>query len=50
MKDRPALRILQDAIADGRFTPDKTLIDATSGNTGVACQSSVRRSDTKSRS
>lgn len=36
VKDRPALRIVKDAIADGRLTPDKILIDATSGNTGVA--------------
>ena len=36
VKDRPALRIIQDAVADGRLTTDKTLIDATSGNTGVA--------------
>jgi cysteine synthase B len=36
VKDRPALNMLQDAIADGRLTKDKTLIDATSGNTGVA--------------
>lgn len=36
VKDRPALRIMQDAIADGRLTHDKILIDATSGNTGVA--------------
>jgi len=36
VKDRPALRMMQDAIADGRLTKDKTLIDATSGNTGVA--------------
>lgn len=36
VKDRPALQMLTDAIADGRLTPDKTLIDATSGNTGVA--------------
>jgi cysteine synthase B len=36
VKDRPALRMVQDAIADGRFTSDKILIDATSGNTGVA--------------
>lgn len=36
VKDRPALRIIEDAIADGRLTPDKILIDATSGNTGVA--------------
>lgn len=36
VKDRPALRMIQDAMADGRLTPDRTLIDSTSGNTGVA--------------
>jgi cysteine synthase B len=36
VKDRPALRMIQDALADGRLTRQKTLIDATSGNTGVA--------------
>src|SRR5207244_3615498 len=36
VKDRPALRMIQDALADGRLTRDKTLIDSTSGNTGVA--------------
>ncbi|MBI3200657.1 MAG: cysteine synthase family protein [Myxococcales bacterium] len=36
VKDRPALRIVRDAIASGALTPEKTLIDATSGNTGVA--------------
>jgi len=36
VKDRPALQMMQDAIADGRLTKDKILIDATSGNTGVA--------------
>ena len=36
VKDRPALRMVSDAIADGRLTTDKILIDATSGNTGVA--------------
>jgi cysteine synthase B len=36
VKDRPALQMMQDAIADGRLTRDKILIDATSGNTGVA--------------
>jgi S-sulfo-L-cysteine synthase (O-acetyl-L-serine-dependent) len=36
VKDRPALRMIQDAMADGRFSPEKTLIDSTSGNTGVA--------------
>lgn len=36
VKDRPALRMMLDAIEDGRLTSDKTLIDSTSGNTGVA--------------
>jgi cysteine synthase B len=36
VKDRPALRMILDALADGRLTRDKILIDATSGNTGVA--------------
>lgn len=36
VKDRAASRIVRDALADGRLTPQKTLIDATSGNTGVA--------------
>jgi cysteine synthase B len=36
VKDRPALQMMLDAIRDGRLTKDKILIDATSGNTGVA--------------
>jgi cysteine synthase B len=36
VKDRPALRMMLDALADARLTHDKTLIDSTSGNTGVA--------------
>jgi S-sulfo-L-cysteine synthase (O-acetyl-L-serine-dependent) len=36
VKDRPALQMMLDAIKDGRLTKDKILIDATSGNTGVA--------------
>ncbi len=36
VKDRGALRIIQDAERDGRFGPGKTLLDATSGNTGIA--------------
>jgi cysteine synthase B len=36
VKDRPALRMIVDALADGRLTRDKVLIDSTSGNTGVA--------------
>lgn len=36
VKDRAALRMIRDALADGRLTRDKVLIDSTSGNTGVA--------------
>jgi cysteine synthase B len=36
VKDRPALRMMVDALNDGRLTYDKILIDSTSGNTGVA--------------
>lgn len=36
VKDRPALRMLLDAIEERKLTQDKVLIDATSGNTGVA--------------
>ncbi|MBK8169224.1 MAG: cysteine synthase family protein [Sandaracinaceae bacterium] len=36
VKDRAALQMMNDAIADGRLTKDKILIDSTSGNTGVA--------------
>ncbi len=36
VKDRAALRMIETALADGRFGPKKTLVDSTSGNTGVA--------------
>lgn len=36
VKDRPALRMIQDGLETGDFHPDQTLIDATSGNTGIA--------------
>ncbi len=36
VKDRAALRMMTRALADGRLTSDKILIDSTSGNTGVA--------------
>jgi cysteine synthase B len=35
IKDRPALNIIRTAEATGQLTPDKVLIDATSGNTGI---------------
>lgn len=36
VKDRPALRMIREALASGELTKDKILIDSTSGNTGVA--------------
>ncbi|HKF46104.1 MAG TPA: cysteine synthase family protein [Terracidiphilus sp.] len=36
VKDRAASAILRDALARGALTSDKTLMDATSGNTGIA--------------
>jgi cysteine synthase B len=36
VKDRAAARMILDGEASGALTPDKTIIDATSGNTGIA--------------
>lgn len=36
VKDRPATRMIVDAIRSGKLTKDKVIIDATSGNTGIA--------------
>ena len=36
VKDRPARQMLLDAMADGRLREGMTIIDSTSGNTGVA--------------
>lgn len=36
VKDRPALRMIQEGIASGQLTPDRPILDATSGNTGIA--------------
>jgi cysteine synthase B len=36
VKARPALRMIMDAIKSGELTKDKVIIDATSGNTGIA--------------
>ena len=35
-KDRPAWKIIQEAERSGELVPGKTLLDATSGNTGIA--------------
>ena len=36
VKDRPALSMILDGERTGKLTPGKTIIDATSGNTGIA--------------
>lgn len=36
VKDRPALNMVLEGERSGRFTKDKILLDATSGNTGIA--------------
>ncbi|MDW8361142.1 MAG: cysteine synthase family protein [Myxococcales bacterium] len=36
VKDRAARQMLLDAVADGRLTRERRIIDSTSGNTGVA--------------
>jgi cysteine synthase B len=36
VKDRPALRMIQEGILTGKLTKDKIILDATSGNTGIA--------------
>jgi cysteine synthase B len=36
VKDRPALNMILDGERSGRLTPDRIILDATSGNTGIA--------------
>jgi cysteine synthase B len=36
VKDRPALRMIEDGEKSGALTRDKIILDATSGNTGIA--------------
>jgi cysteine synthase B len=36
VKDRPALNMIRDGIAKGLLRPGKTILDSTSGNTGIA--------------
>ncbi|HEX9445293.1 MAG TPA: PLP-dependent cysteine synthase family protein [Candidatus Binatia bacterium] len=36
VKDRPALKMVQEGIKSGQLAPGKTIIDSTSGNTGIA--------------
>lgn len=36
VKDRPVLRMLTQAVMDGDLTPDKAILDSSSGNAGIA--------------
>ena len=36
VKDRPAWRMIQQGLSDGKLHPGKTILDSTSGNTGIA--------------
>jgi cysteine synthase B len=36
VKDRPALSMIQDGLSTGKLSAGKTIVDATSGNTGIA--------------
>jgi S-sulfo-L-cysteine synthase (O-acetyl-L-serine-dependent) len=36
VKDRAALRMVQEGIRNGKLRPDKTILDSSSGNTGIA--------------
>ncbi|HJS29228.1 MAG TPA: cysteine synthase family protein [Anaerolineales bacterium] len=36
VKDRPALNIIRRALEDGQLSPDRRLLDSTSGNMGIA--------------
>ncbi len=36
VKDRPALWMIMTALETGQLTPDKVILDSTSGNTGIA--------------
>jgi cysteine synthase B len=36
VKDRPAARMVCEGIRSGQLTPDRRILDATSGNTGIA--------------
>src|SRR5438552_14783557 len=36
VKDRPALGMIEAGLASGKLRPGKTILDSTSGNTGIA--------------
>lgn len=42
IKDRPALRMIEQAEADGRLRPGATILEPTSGNTGISLAMAAR--------
>jgi cysteine synthase len=42
IKDRPALHMIEQAEADGRLTPGCTILEPTSGNTGISLAMAAR--------
>ncbi|BCI86674.1 hypothetical protein NIIDMKKI_18800 [Mycobacterium kansasii] len=42
IKDRPALRMIEQAEQDGRLSPGATIIEPTSGNTGISLAMAAR--------
>ncbi|WP_375488719.1 cysteine synthase [uncultured Mycobacterium sp.] len=42
IKDRPALRMIEQAEADGLLTPGATILEPTSGNTGISLAMAAR--------
>ncbi|GLE50811.1 PLP-dependent cysteine synthase family protein [Mycobacterium montefiorense] len=42
IKDRPALRMIEQAEADGLLTPGTTILEPTSGNTGISLAMAAR--------
>ncbi|MEV6010398.1 cysteine synthase [Streptomyces sp. NPDC051976] len=42
VKDRPALHMIEQAEADGRLTPGCTILEPTSGNTGISLAMAAR--------